>query len=93
MGKARTTKRKRLAPPRALARLGDELLESLRAGPGRRTKIVNFLVSGDELEEMRATAKALDLTLSAYLRGLHRAAVAALRRKRRGRRHERGNEP
>jgi hypothetical protein len=57
---------------------------------------VNFLVSEAELAEMRKTSKALGLTLSAYLRGLHRAAVEALRREPKAARKEpraRGGSP
>ena len=74
-------KKKQTGPGRqpALAGLVRDALASPRPSP--RKKVVNFLVSEVEHEEMRRTAKALGLTLSAYIRELHRAAADALRRR------------
>ena len=81
---ARGKKRARPGRRPALAGLVRDALGPPRPSP--RDKVVNFLVSEAEREEMRGTAKALGLTLSAYLRELHRAAADALRR-RKGRGH------
>lgn len=82
MARKRTTRKTRAgqgSPPGLGGLLGD-VLSSSHVKP--KKKIVNFLVSEAELAQMHATAKALGLTLSGYLRGLHRTAVEALRKRR-----------
>ena len=86
MSRKRATRKRRAgaAAPAALGELLGDVARSPHVKP--RRKLVNFLVSEAEFEEMHGTAESLGLTLSGYLRGLHRAAVDALHAKR-GRRN------
>ena len=79
MNRKRATKSKNAVPsrPGALAGLVGDVLASPHYRP--RNKLVNFLVSEAEHAEMRRTAKKLGLTLSRYLRALHRTALDRMR--------------
>jgi hypothetical protein len=68
------------AEPAALGELLGDVARSPHVRP--RRKLVNFLVSEAELQEMHGRAESLGLTLSGYLRGLHRAAADSLHGKR-----------
>lgn len=79
MRRKRTTKKRNAASsrPEAIAELVSDVLGSPHIKP--RNKLVNFLVSEAERDEMRRTAKELGLTLSRYLRALHRTALDRIR--------------
>lgn len=79
MKRKRATKKRNAGSsrPGAIARLVSDVLDSPHIKP--RNKLVNFLVSEAEHDEMRRTAKELGLTLSRYLRALHRTALDRMR--------------
>ena len=83
MKRKRATKKKNTGSsrPAALAGLMGDILDSPHIKP--RNRLVNFLVSEPEHDEMRRTAKELGLTLSRYLRALHRTALDRMRSARR----------